>query len=183
MPSDEGRDFATDESLALSQVLLALDRARVDRNYRSPTYLRTDLAAFLSSRPSGIYWLQAPAHVGKTIFIQGPAEDGDLAESHINGDFARKADGRIVAYYCRKEHRTGVVGLINLTIGACRRAPPALRRSASPAMDPQPVKGPVGRPDRRPPLAHPPHPPERHRTPRESPSPTAAYPTSVRRRW
>lgn len=101
------------ESLALGRVLLALDRARVDRNYLSPEYLRADFAAFLAERPGGIYWLQAPAHIGKTTFVQGLAGDTDLSDEPIDLRFAADGAGRIVAYYCRKEYRTGVSGLVN----------------------------------------------------------------------
>jgi hypothetical protein len=106
-------------------VLRALDRARVDRNYDSPAYLRADLAAFLAENASGVYWLQAPAHVGKTTFIQGLAGDSDLSDAPIEARFdphanrtgtsqttGAAAPGAIVAYYCRKEYRPGVGALL-----------------------------------------------------------------------
>ena len=52
------------------RVLEALDKARLDRNYVSPAYLRDDLAEFLTTQDRGVFWLQAPAHVGKTTFVQ-----------------------------------------------------------------------------------------------------------------
>jgi len=67
-----------DATLSQGWVLRALDQARVDRNYRSPRYLRADLAAFLAECAGGVYWLQAPAHVGKTTFDESrPPEEGD----------------------------------------------------------------------------------------------------------
>ncbi len=101
------------DSLALGQVLLALDRARADRNYLSPKYLRRELTEFLTHRPGGVYWLQAPAHIGKSTFIHGLAGDTDLEDEPIETRFEPQANGRIVAYYCCKEYRTGVAGLIN----------------------------------------------------------------------
>lgn len=119
-----------DATLSQGWVLRALDRARVDRNYRSPRYLRADLAAFLAERSRGVYWLQAPAHIGKTTFIQGLAGDSELTDEPIDPRFdpssqarsqlggqaapgSAPAPGRIVAYYCRKEYRPGVGGLLS----------------------------------------------------------------------
>ncbi|WP_058558020.1 hypothetical protein [Thiohalocapsa sp. ML1] len=114
-----------DAPLSQGWVLRALDRARVDRNYDSPAYLRADLAAFLAENASGVYWLQAPAHVGKTTFIQGLAGDSDLSDAPIEARFdphatrtgtsqttGAAAPGAIVAYYCRKEYRPGVGALL-----------------------------------------------------------------------
>ena len=101
------------DTLALGQVMLALDRARVDRNYRSPAYLRQGLADWLDREPGGVYWLQAPAHIGKTTFIQGLAGDTEIEDEPIDPRFAPRAPGIIAAYYCRKEYRVGIAGLSN----------------------------------------------------------------------
>ena len=100
------------ESLSSGRVLEALDKARIDRNYRSPGYLRDDLADFLRSHDRGVFWLQAPAHVGKTTFVQGLAE-AEIADQPIDARFAGARGGKLVAYYCRKEYRTGLAGMIN----------------------------------------------------------------------
>jgi hypothetical protein len=102
------------ESLGFGHVLEALDKARLDRDYLSPAYLRDDLAEFLTTHDSGVFWLQAPAHVGKTTFVQGLAEE-ERGDQPIDPrfDFKRRSGGKVVAYYCRKDYRTGLAGMIN----------------------------------------------------------------------
>ncbi|WP_354102072.1 MULTISPECIES: hypothetical protein [unclassified Bradyrhizobium] len=99
-------------STNFGRVLEALDKARVDRNYLSPTYLRDDLADFLRTHDHGVFWLQAPAHVGKTTFVQGLAE-AEIGDAPIDPRFEITQGGKCVAYYCRKEYRTGLAGMIN----------------------------------------------------------------------
>jgi len=99
------------ESLNVGRVLEALDKARLDRNYVSPAYLRDDLAEFLTTQDRGVFWLQAPAHVGKTTFVQGLAE-AERGDKPIEPRFEPGQGGKVVAYYCRKEYRTGLPGMI-----------------------------------------------------------------------
>jgi hypothetical protein len=100
------------DSLNSSHVLEALDKARVDRNYHSPAYLRDDLADFLHTHDRGVFWLQAPAHVGKTTFVQGLTET-EIGDAPIDPRFEGRRGGKLVAYPCRKEYRTGLAGMIN----------------------------------------------------------------------
>jgi hypothetical protein len=102
-------------SLYQQSVLDLLDGARLERNYRSPAPMRRPLARFLEERNRGVFWLTAPAHVGKTTFVQGLARVGDLAsiEPPISEAFSPGRGGRIIAYHCRKEHRTGLAGMMN----------------------------------------------------------------------
>jgi hypothetical protein len=99
-------------STNFGRVLEALDKARVDRNYLSPAYLRDDLADFLRMHDRGMFWLQAPAHVGKTTFVQGLAE-AEIGDRPIDPRFDSAQGGKCVAYYCRKEYRTGLAGMVN----------------------------------------------------------------------
>lgn len=102
------------ESLSFGRVLEALDKARIDRNYFSPAYLRDDVADFLRSHDRGVFWLQAPAHVGKSTFVQGLTEtELQDNEEPIDPRFEGGRGGKLVAYYCRKEYRTGLAGMIN----------------------------------------------------------------------
>ncbi|MDI4663851.1 hypothetical protein K9U40_05850 [Xanthobacter autotrophicus] len=48
-----------------------LDFAALDAAYVSPTYLRTPLREFLLTTDRGLYWLRAPAGIGKTAFVRG----------------------------------------------------------------------------------------------------------------
>ena len=102
----------TGDSINFGRVLEALDKARIDRNYLSPAYLRNDLAEFLRTHDRGVFWLQAPAHVGKTTFVQGLTE-AEMGDAPIDPRFERPRGGKLVAYYCRKEYRTGLAGMIN----------------------------------------------------------------------
>lgn len=99
-------------STNFGHVLEALDKARVDRNYLSPAYLRDDLADFLGTHDRRVFWLQAPAHVGKTTFIQGLTE-AEIGDAPIDPRFGPAQGGKCVAYYCRKEYRTGLAGMVS----------------------------------------------------------------------
>ena len=60
------------DSLSSAHVLEALDKARIDRNYESPAYLREDLADFpRAAMTAACSDCGRPAHVGKTTFVQG----------------------------------------------------------------------------------------------------------------
>ncbi|MFG1348054.1 hypothetical protein [Xanthobacter autotrophicus] len=48
-----------------------LDYPALDAAYVSPTYLRTPLREFLLTTDRGLYWLRAPAGIGKTLFVRG----------------------------------------------------------------------------------------------------------------
>jgi len=72
--ADHSVDFDADAALP-ADVLALLDEQAVERGYLSPTYLRAPLAEFIQSQrdadKGGLYWLRAPAHVGKSTFVQG----------------------------------------------------------------------------------------------------------------
>ncbi|MEX0953635.1 MAG: hypothetical protein WDZ83_00305 [Rhizobiaceae bacterium] len=93
-------------------VIEALDRARLDQNYHSPQFIRKELAAFLESRIRGVFWLQAPAHVGKTTFVLGLSSD-DIEEEPITPRFAHSNHRQIYTYFVRREIRSGVAGFVN----------------------------------------------------------------------
>lgn len=110
---DNGADL--DMNISDQRIIEALDDARLDRNYKSPNYLRQPFVQFLESNDRGVYLLTAPAHVGKSTFVHGlmlGMEDSETEEPITEG-FSRDGGGRIVAYHCRKEHRVGLPGLMN----------------------------------------------------------------------
>jgi hypothetical protein len=51
------------------------------------------------------------AHVGKTTFVQGLAE-AERGDKPIESRFEPGHGGKVVAYYCREEYRTGLPGMI-----------------------------------------------------------------------
>ena len=99
------------DSLKYQTVLEALDKARVDRQIVPPRYSWEAFFKFLTSCDRGVFWLTAPAHVGKTTFVQGLAQV-DTEEFGIDPRFAQRKRP-IVTYLCRKEYRTGATGMVN----------------------------------------------------------------------
>ena len=102
-----------------------LDRLRVDRRYRSPEYLRKALRDFMATADRGVFWLQAPAHIGKTTFVQGLALT-ELNETPLVEGLHPGRGGGVVAFFCRRDYRDGrytflqslaetIVEAINLT--------------------------------------------------------------------
>lgn len=112
------RPAQVEGALSSRDVVEALDAARVDRRYRSPGYLRARLAAFLRERPRGVYWLQAPAHVGKTTLVQGL--DGFDPEPLIKRD--NPAAAAVAAFFCKREYREGAATFVNGLERAIERA-------------------------------------------------------------
>ncbi|MHB8350629.1 MAG: P-loop domain-containing protein, partial [Vulcanimicrobiaceae bacterium] len=112
IPVEDLPELLQDGGLESGAVITALDRLRIDRRYLSPTYLRDGLARFLKESSSGIYWLQAPAHIGKTTFVQGLSEPG-LDDSSISADFKAGYGGAIATYYCKREYRQGQITFLN----------------------------------------------------------------------
>ena len=57
--------------------ITALNAASVENEVLPPEYLYDDLREFMAGQDRGTFWLQAPAHTGKTVFAQGlgPALD------------------------------------------------------------------------------------------------------------
>jgi hypothetical protein len=99
-----------EESLESGAAIAGLDRLRVDQRYLSPTYLREPLARFLELHDCGTYWLQAPAHVGKTMFVLGLAAP-ILADSPITSNLG--PGGGIAAFFCKREYREGRYAFLN----------------------------------------------------------------------
>ena len=93
-------------------VIEALDSARLDRNYISPAYLRDSLAEYLDNNSKGVYWLQAPAHIGKTTFALGLLPNSELNEDPIIARFASQPVC-IFHYMIRREIRSGVIMFMN----------------------------------------------------------------------
>ena len=93
-------------------VIEALDSARLDRNYVSPAYLRDSLAEYLNNNSKGVYWLQAPAHIGKTTFALGLLPNSELNEDPIVARFASQPVC-IFHYMIRREIRSGVLMFMN----------------------------------------------------------------------
>lgn len=75
--------------------------------------------AFLRTRPCGIYWLQAPAHVGKTTFAQGldarTMDDPLFPPNDLSSC-------KVAVFQCKREYRTGIATFLNGIERAIERA-------------------------------------------------------------
>lgn len=114
-PTSENLATGADMNISDQRIIEALDEARLDRNYKSPHYLRKPFAQFLQSNDRGVFLLRAPAHVGKTTFVQGLMLGMEASETEepITDAFSNEGGGKVITYHCRKEHRVGLPGLIN----------------------------------------------------------------------
>jgi hypothetical protein len=85
------------------------DFSAMDAAYVSPTYLRAHMREYLYSYDKGVYWLRAPSHTGKTLFVRGLtarrlAKDQTTSEG-IGSNIATGM--RAVAVHIRKEGGSG----------------------------------------------------------------------------
>jgi hypothetical protein len=80
------------------------DCSAMDTAYVSPTYLRAHVREYLYSYDKGVYWLRAPSHTGKTLFVRGLtakrlAKDQKTTEG-IDSNIATGM--RTIAFHVRK---------------------------------------------------------------------------------
>ena len=87
------------------EIARLLDEQSVERDYLSPRYLRDPLCsvveASLDAHHGSVFWLQAPAHVGKSTFVRGldPTYHPQFKEDPL-------LDGLSVAvFYIRREYQ------------------------------------------------------------------------------
>ena len=87
------------------EIAQLLDAQSVERGYRSPGYLRQPLQAFIEQRREaglgGVYWLRAPAHVGKSTFVRGL----DPQYRVIYKEEPLEAGLAVVVFYIRREYQ------------------------------------------------------------------------------
>lgn len=65
-----------DGEFSSREVVRLLDDIMFDKRYMSPMWIREALAAHMHASAGGIFWLEAPAHIGKTMFLRGLVGDG-----------------------------------------------------------------------------------------------------------
>ena len=90
-----------------SEVMQLLEERVLEAHYLSPGYLREPITAFLDTHERGVFWLQAPAHVGKSLFVRGldPRLRAELKEGPLIADQNGKATLAVVAFYIRREYQ------------------------------------------------------------------------------
>jgi tetratricopeptide (TPR) repeat protein len=111
----------TSHDLESGSTIARLDRARVEHAYFSPGYLREGLARFINETDRGVYWLRAPAHVGKTTFVQGLVLP-ILGERELAHRLAPGPGGGVAEYFCKKEYREGSISFLNGLAAALQNA-------------------------------------------------------------
>ncbi|MEF3366431.1 hypothetical protein V3H18_07780 [Methylocystis sp. 9N] len=87
----------------------SFDWSATDADYMSPAYLRNHFRQAFGKFDKGIYWLRAPAGMGKTQFIRGvtgkrPAKDPTKTEGI---DSSISADARSIAFHIPKGEAIG----------------------------------------------------------------------------
>jgi len=103
-----GADGGDRPSLTNASIVALLDDTALDRRYLSPGYLRQPLRDFLAHDRRGCFWLQAPGHLGKSLFVQGLDPLGGFE----NRD-PLPEDLKVAAVYIRREYRYGHVQLLH----------------------------------------------------------------------
>ncbi|MFC7517606.1 tetratricopeptide repeat protein [Herbaspirillum sp. GCM10030257] len=94
-----------DEDSLPEEVARMLDEQAVEHDYLSPVYLRTPLKTFIETsidqNRGGVFWLQAPAHVGKSTFVRGldPAFRSQFREDTLKEGLA------VAVFYIRREYQ------------------------------------------------------------------------------
>ncbi|MDG4558148.1 MAG: hypothetical protein P9F19_12290 [Candidatus Contendobacter sp.] len=118
LPLPATADAAPTEGLDLDRgsVVALLDATAFDRRYLSPDYLRQPLREFLERETRGVFWLDAPGHIGKSMFVRG------LAEAESAGEQPLLDDLKVVAVFIRKEYRYGPAALLPLLETALKQA-------------------------------------------------------------
>ncbi len=117
LPAGTEPPAAAGYDLRRGSVVALLDDAAFDKRYLSPQYLRRPLKALLTDTERGVFWLQAPGHVGKSMFVLGLAEAATLLDEQ---PLLEKL--KVVAVFIRKEYRYGPEALAALLEDGLTRA-------------------------------------------------------------
>ena len=94
-------DLIEDQTIdqdTINESLLSLFEGKsleLGSNFTTPTYLNEQLRNYLESNryDSGLFWLQAPAHIGKSTFIQGLTNKETIKKSTV------------ISFHIRREYR------------------------------------------------------------------------------
>lgn len=95
-------DLCLEDDVLDGDVVDMLAERLVTDRYKSPVYLRRALSNFLATHESGVWWLKAPGHVGKSTFVSGLDQvlRKQLGEGELGDDV------RVAVFYIRREYQT-----------------------------------------------------------------------------
>ncbi len=99
--ADTSGEFRSQEVVAL------LDDILFDKRYASPEWLRKPLREHMQVHPSGVLWIEAPGHVGKTMFVRGLTGEG-LETRQAEKEIDILGDGDpplLVPIFLKREYR------------------------------------------------------------------------------
>ena len=90
-----------------TDIMQLLEERALEAHYLSPGYLREPVADFIDTHERGVFWLQAPAHVGKSLFVRGldPRLRAELKEGPLIADKNGNETLAVVAFYIRREYQ------------------------------------------------------------------------------
>lgn len=101
-------DGTADATYGDRQIEELLRDKALEARYIEPTYLRQPFITFLQTYDRGVFWLTAPGHVGKSIFVRG------LADPTAVGGKPLDANILVVALFIKRELRPTARDLRNL---------------------------------------------------------------------
>jgi len=88
-----------DEDYGQATVDRLLEEKSLEAEYLSPKYLREPLKAFIEGNDKGIYWVRAPAHIGKSVFVSGLIRERRLEKKSLLRGL------QVVSFHIRREYR------------------------------------------------------------------------------
>ncbi len=77
-----------------------LETKLLEARYLRPEYLREPLRYFVEAHQRGVFWLTAPGHTGKSVFVHALATPAELGEKPLLAQTA------VVALHIRREFKT-----------------------------------------------------------------------------
>jgi hypothetical protein len=108
-------------SLSRGSVVMLLDDTAFDKRYFSPTYLRTPLGDFLTRESRGLFWLRAPGHVGKSMFVLGLTELNSAMTQEKPLHLALTAL-KVAAVFIKREYRYSPAQIASLLEASLKQA-------------------------------------------------------------
>lgn len=101
-------------------VVELLQSKSLEADYLQPLYLHKELNKFIESNDKGVFWLQAPAHVGKSLFVHDLANKQEkyyLSKSIIVVKFHIRREFRYFAHHFIESISAQLKESFNVTSG------------------------------------------------------------------
>ena len=106
---------------ALNQnIVKLLEEKSLEASYLPPIYLHKAFSDFMKTHDNGIFWLQAPAHIGKSIFVHNISkkyEKSPLPDDLITVKFHIRREFRYFAHHFIESLTGQLKTAFNLTSG------------------------------------------------------------------